>query len=189
MQICEVGPQACRHILQFHPSPDLLSLRGARTTEGGIFKFVNTEILAAWNEILDTKTIVIETCMHDSVEIVAGNGLVRWAEELTPEPRWSTLARSTKGPIHILYTTEFDFVPACPKVALVEAPAMCDQNINEWNKSLQKCSQCIHNTRSRDNICQWPNWWNRACATCLLVQSCRGYRPFRAPVGFQSNNH
>ena len=62
---------------------------------------------------------------------------VRRAEEITPELRWSTLARTTKGPIHNFYTTDFDFAPACPKAALVGAPAMCDQNINEWSKTLQ----------------------------------------------------
>ena len=62
---------------------------------------------------------------------------VRRAEEITRELRWSTLARTTKGPIHNFYTTDFDFAPACPKAALVGAPAMCDQNINEWSKTLQ----------------------------------------------------
>ena len=34
---------------------------------------------------------------------------------------------------------------------------------------------CIHNAGSCARISHWPNWWNRVCATSLLVQSCRGY--------------
>ena len=58
-----------------------------------------------------------------------------------------------------------------------------------WAASIRHANVRLrrHNTGSCARLCHWPKCWNRACATSLLVQSCRGYLSVRAPVGFQSN--